>query len=358
MADNQFIEKLLIAALRLTPHSSAGVRMSALDLVIFSLISSKFFSSSSVRHLERVLPLFHEEIDPKIRNDFISCVKRFSTEVEHCSRDSSSIHILPNSIQQEFIPLQSIFLGNSFETVQIIYPDFVSFTLWYNLFLLNELQPTITYQRHIIALRILESSFLQRISRQMSKSGSNPHTKIVKDPLAHGHSEIYGLLLVRLLTDLIMDPFDDIRQIAASIIRLMPWDMCPWNNLSEPRATRLLAGEVSSPMADHTYNGYIFRALSQAESLSRLTGRADHADSVGRLYSLLFDSCKDERDLKLWSNSAWSIVRHLLLSLQHDTNCARKDLRWAVAHAPLHGALIALRYVELFLLQAVAEIWK
>lgn len=221
-----------------------------------------------------------------------------------------------------------------------------SFSNWYIGFLVEELQPTASYQRHITALKILETMIPVAID------GSGPGRLfdpaiIVDDESNSNKQQFFGSRFVRLLLDLVMDPFDDVRLVASSILKTIFWNMYPWDTdfrvgFASPSMNPSIYSLHVLPR--RTYNSCILYTMRQAEGMMHLTGRADHADGVGRLYSLLYDSCRNLEIPMTWSASGWSIIDHILSALENDIKIALKDIRLAIKTAPLHGRLIALRY--------------
>lgn len=221
-----------------------------------------------------------------------------------------------------------------------------SFAYWYIGFLVGELQPTASYQRHITALKVLETMVQVEINGDGPMRLFDPAT-IVDDDFNSSNKQFFGSRCVRLLLDLVMDPFDDVRLVASSILRTVLWNMYPWNmdfrfGFTTPFMDPSLYHLNILPR--RTYNTYVLHALRQAEDMMYLTGRADHADGVGRLYTLLHGSCKNLENPVTWSDSGWSIIDYILSALENDIKIARKGIRLAVKTAPLHGKLIALRY--------------
>lgn len=226
-----------------------------------------------------------------------------------------------------------------------------SFSEWYIQFLVEELQPTASYQRHITALRMLETMMQVAINGSCGMRLFDPAT-IVDDNFNSKSNRFFGSPCVRLILDLVMDPFDDVRLVASSILKTAFWNMHSWN--MDFKVDFTFPSTVPSIFRPHVlphriYNTYILQALCRAEDMMYLAGRADHADGVGRLYSLLHDSCKNFGTPVTWSDNGWSIMDHILSALENDIKIARKDIRLAVKTAPLHGKLISLRYLILLM---------
>lgn len=342
--DDEFAPQLV--ACGLLAHPSSTVRIAALSLLTNSLSHTSHVSIQTLSHLQHYIPYFHAEVNPKVRGEFVSLMLKYCDKlgrgcsVFHKMHESTSNQTsLCNDEDRRILEDEHIVTYRLLERLR-------SFSKWYIGFLVEELQPTASYQRHITALKMLEKMI------QVSINGSGPRrlfdpTAIEGDDFHSDSKQFFGSRSVRLLLDLVMDPFDDARLLASSILKTIFWNMCPWNMDSRVGfASPFIDPNIhhSCVLPRQTYNTFILYALRQAEDMMYLTGRADHADGVGRLYSLLHDSCKNLETLVTWSDSGWSIIDHILSALENDIKIARNDIRLAVKTAPLHGKLIALRY--------------
>lgn len=219
------------------------------------------------------------------------------------------------------------------------------FSNWYIRFLTSELQPSASYQRHISALKILATLLPIGMNATGPRRLFDPVT-IVNDTPSSIHSQFCGSRLLRLLLDLVMDSFDDVRLIASSVLVAVLCRMHPWNMNFIPHQTAPFMDTNSTALCKiplETYNTYINDVLGRAQGIMYLTGRADHADGVGRLYCMLHHSTKNMIETSEWSHNGWSIIDHLLNGLENDIRIARSGIRLAVQTAPLHGKLLALR---------------
>jgi hypothetical protein len=90
-------------------------------------------------------------------------------------------------------------------------------------------------------------------------------------------------------------------------------------------------------------------ALSRAEDMASRTGRADHADTVARLYHILFDlaavGASEDRQAA-WYQHKHDIVGTLLIKLEGCISSSDKAFHTALRNTPLHGHLCALRSVQ------------
>ena len=114
---------------------------------------------------------------------------------------------------------------------------------------------------------------------------------------------------------LVLNAFDDVRTTATNILQHMLAfvDICD---------------EENNTMRDKICSGVI-----RSRDAMRRAKRADLADGFGRLNGVWFGFCPAPSDL----------VMSLLIELEYDLQKAATDLKNAVATAPIHGHLIALR---------------
>lgn len=121
-----------------------------------------------------------------------------------------------------------------------------------------------------------------------------------------------------------MDAFDDVRSLAASLLKGFP----------VPRVSIALKNAGSSDSDD----GLILR---RAELAMQRSGRADFADGVGRLHDILFGlDALGTREM-----TTLDALDSLIGNLEAEVQLALSNMRMAVSTAPIHGRLIALRYL-------------
>ena len=126
-----------------------------------------------------------------------------------------------------------------------------------------------------------------------------------------------------MLVDRTVDAFEDIRSLAAFLLK----------GILADRVTIAL-NDISSGSPD---DGLI---LKRAEFAMRRSGRADFADGAGRLHDVLFGF----DGLGIRGMTTLDALYSLIETLETEVQLAVSDLREAVATAPIHGRLIALRY--------------
>lgn len=146
-----------------------------------------------------------------------------------------------------------------------------------------------------------------------------------------------------------MDPFDDVRGMAAGILKDFPSLGVSSPNNPMRKGYDLVSSETDQRAHITMDHQVLSLALTRAERLMSRTGRADFADGVGRLYDLTYRCCLFNNNDTNVVNSKRSEVRKALISgLEKDIMIAQENLRMAISTAPLHGRLIALRYNECF----------
>lgn len=200
----------------------------------------------------------------------------------------------------------------------------LAFIVWYTKFLEWELRSTGTYQRRITALRSLIIALKSGVDAGVPRAQLS---KSAQGELNWAHSlQISNPGLVRLLLDLVLDPFDDIREASISVLQLCLAAL--------PDAER---GSILSMLP---------RFISRAEAMMLRTGRADQADGVARAYSLLFAVANTNTTTSSESsNSRSGVFVGLRKQLEETLEIARTNLSEAVNGRPVHGIYAALTFV-------------
>jgi len=230
-------------------------------------------------------------------------------------------------------------IGEDWDSDPSLMAPQISFLDWYAEFLTLELHPTSSYQRHIAALQLLywllppgDGAGAVRLPPEFASNRD-------KEPL---QKSLFTPQLLRCALDLMLDPFDDVRNAAAAIFELAP------STLLAPASdtggfTIAIEPRVDDRVILRSDRRGLIHTLFRAEAIMRYTGRADHADGVGRLYNLLYGTCQNSAKPDNWYQRRQSILTHILERLEHDIRVARDNVRLAVGKYTLHGYLIALR---------------
>lgn len=344
-------------AISLLEHASSSVRVAALSLVIFSSASTRPFSQRVLCRIRQCIPCFHVEVNAKPRNEFIALMKKLCVRLQgatlvllrHCQDQGASTRGQASTAAQSVATYNGKgeassenIIEQALDESKYILEEHIAFRKWYMVFLLEELRPTSSYQSHITALRILEY-LLERIIALRNTS-----SKSCDDYFGALSENLPRRLFLRPLTELLLDPFDDVRHFANRVFDLHH-STCRIPPIGAERDDK--AGSVDQGPKDQLENDddrgkanhSILADLNKAEDRARTTGRADHADGLGRLYNLLFTSSGTLNKSPEWYQTHYLIMDHVISSLEKEIDIARNDLLLAVGNIPLHGHLIALR---------------
>ena len=343
-------------AIGLLAHSSSAVRLAALSLLVSSSASSRPLCTRVLRRMRQCIPHFHVEANAKPRNEFIALMKRLCMRIRGATlsllrRDQNTYNVTG-----EQAPSAAHFFArpdderpvNSRNVTQHVLNEMYSveehlaFRKWYMVFLLQELRPTATYQSHITALKVL--SFLIEQTNALRNTPSRSHN----DYISALNEDLSEGLFVRPLTELLLDPFDDVRQAANRVFDLhllIKFTPQTREERDDGQESRNQEAKYETDNDDHQRkaNELLLFNLIRAEDKAGITGRADHADGLGRLYNLLFTTCGALAKLASWHQSRYLILDHVISILEKEVDIASKDLLFAVSHMSLHGHLIALR---------------
>jgi hypothetical protein len=306
-------------------HTSNMVRSSAFSVLVSTGSSTRPFPKSTLDLLQKNFGILHADTDAKFRNEVLSTTRHMIERLRDASSSlSKELEISKTALNRneklkalsevnkiaegaETLETSHLTHFSSLNDLLQVQRDFV---LWYLKFLRHELIPTASYQRHITSLRALQIF----IKCQVSPSGV-----------------LFCKSLVRLLLDLLMDPFEDVRIAATDILKAAPDAAFSYglpNNEIEHNTTKSPGSFDSLPLL----YGFIIRA----EDASKRTGRADLADGVARSHELVYS-------ILITKESRVQYVEDLLLTLEQKIGVAEDDLSNAVLTAPIHGQFASLR---------------
>lgn len=312
--DREILERFLV-------HSSHDVRASAMSLLITSSSTTKPYSQMSFELLRKHLKSCHADSDAKFRNEILghskNMVKRIKGAITLLERDISRQAVKASKPKANGTPVNTHISKGAKEILNAEEPwlrdtlkAHEEFYSWYLQFLLQELVPTASYQRHITALKALVS--VVRLGKEVPTPAEQ---QIYQDPQ-----------WMRIIMDLIMDPFDDAREAATSLLMMYP---------AEAIQAEIAVGEklpTTTPL--RLLGEFCSRAAGQASR----TGRADHSDGAARSHGLLcaWQSTFEQRV---------TLLSQTLDELELKIGRAEKDLGQAVMGEPVHGDFAAVRYM-------------
>lgn len=314
-------------------HRSHEARASGLSILLASPSTTRPYASETLGILQKHLPSFHDDVDPKIRYDLLghsrNMIRRLHNSINTLHKESiqaskkpkknSTAHedagLMPSHETVAHKTLRLSTAGADIESPVQVPRKYEEFVDWYSRFLKDELSPTVSYQRHITSLRamsyFLKANLIQGDSASIQRWPAN---------------RLINNTWLRSILDLIMDPYDDVRETAASLIMLLQ----SRGPISGPPAH--ISGLDSSPFEE------LHRFCRKANELSLKTARADHCDGAARSQDLLFR----------WSSSlkeAVGVLESVFSGLEQKLCAAEKDLAAAVTQAPVHGDFASLRYI-------------
>ncbi|KKZ68139.1 hypothetical protein EMCG_06196 [[Emmonsia] crescens] len=318
-------------------HPEPAIRISALSLLITAPSTTKPFSSGTLQVLIKNFPYMHTDSDPQYRGEVFSLIRkliiRLRGGLSSCRKMTNltdgSRPANPNTTAEN-LPVAKH--DNTADA-------HVQFLRWYVDFLELELQPTMSYQRHISALK----TFVLLLQAGLDSRIDSVHlSRLGHDQTSWGCSiEIFRPTLFRAIGDLLINPFDDVRATALMLLNMFPRthiQTTPANDGEE----YILEGRYSHSRLQ------LVKALERAERVASRTSRADHADAVARLYHVLFDlaSCSKSPDTgRNWYEQKQSIVESLLTTLEENLYSTDGSFQNAIRETSVHGYISALRYI-------------
>lgn len=310
MLDSQVIGKFLL-------HREPNIRIAALSLLVTTFSTIKPFTTAATAALLQALPSMHADSDSYTRGEIMSLTRKFIIRLK-------SGVLKKQDISEAAVPATSKdpsgWVRSDDETKE--------FLRRYINFLQSDLVVTASYPRHASSLKALNL---------LLQSGLDPRTDIL--PLKSEvetrwklHIDVFNPLLLRLLVDLLLDPFEEVRQTSLSIINLFPRQI-------------LLSGLVDAAERQPIIGTRLTDALARAESIASKTSRADNADTVARLYHILFCAAGNTESSADWWATKQSVVDTILSKLEERLLSSNGLFNSTMREAPLHGYMSGLRYV-------------
>ncbi|KIW02506.1 uncharacterized protein PV09_06306 [Verruconis gallopava] len=308
------------ALAKILEHDSCNLRLSGLALVISSATVTRPFTGSTLRCLERNFSHLFMETDLYVRGEVLVYVQRLVDRIKAATAALTRIVSKRKSeCDDRVLAATGQVHDDNPEIALMVHRQFLrSFIILAK----AQLHPAAAYQRHISGLRTLI------ILAKSGLDGRLPQDRLSKQAQSKEatkwafHETIFDSLLSRLLQDLLMDPFEDVRSFASSLLAM------------QACIPQLAFGAMQS------------RLLRRAEQLMLSTGRADHADGVSRANALIFEAATHAdctSDELVGSKEAH--MAGLLERLEERITLAQNDLKLAVGKFPLHGVLASIRLV-------------
>lgn len=338
-------------------NSVDTVRSLAFSVLVSSSSTIRPFNVEALEILRSGMGILYADTDSKFRNEVLNntkiLIERIKGATAYLFRDLKKFAFVGSLNEKGIATTNSEQMERIAELERVLH-DHEDFIQWFLIFLMGELIPTASYQRHITALKVVVMLLASGISTPDQRRPFVPTTK--SNTVWPFTIEIFTSGAMRLLFDLMLDPFEDVRVTAASVLNFAPRHcFVPGTpieyvgtstlitRLSDPRSQSAMLSDTtqicvpSTTMDSDAASLQVLRNfIVQAEGISKRTGRADYADGLARAYALLFRLLYTPSDrLKL--------VDELVLDLERKTSIAQKDLSLAVSDFPVHGICAALR---------------
>ncbi|PCH00030.1 Armadillo-like helical [Penicillium occitanis (nom. inval.)] len=284
-------------------HNEPRVRLLALSLLTTAPVMSKPISAIALNGIMESLYSINADSDSFIRQETMSYMRRLM------------VRLRGPGVLKDFMEKEG--------------KDSKIFMERYVNFLERELLPTASYQRHISALKSISL---------VLKTGVDPsatHVPEEEQVLWRYKVNVLRPRLFRLLVDLLLNPFEEVRATALSLIGLFPSHF---------------SSQAEDSAVDDGFNvaEKLVTALLRAEALASRTSRADHADTVARLYHALYSTAKDGHETgneDSWFSTKIGVVNEILRRLEVKLSQETGPFQASVRDAPLHGHTSALRYI-------------
>lgn len=314
-------------------YPSNAVRSLAFSTLITSPSTTKPYSETALSLLRKHMGAFFADSDVKFRVDVSAAARDMFRRVRgaifvlkrsipraraKAAKKAKALQGVTDSTEQANAPGPVLYRANlvSLPEDQLVYclryhEDFLH---WYIGFLCSELIPTASYQRHITSLKAL--MYIFRLEGNPSKAWETDDDQTL-------FFDIFDEKWTRALFDLLMDPFDDVRDAASNVLKAL---------LSDKRYRKMLTNASGNTMS---IPAALEHLASIAGDLASKTSRADHADGVARIRQLLyrFSTDQDERV---------ALLLRLTGELDRKISIAEQDLGEAVRQVPVHGDFAAL----------------
>jgi hypothetical protein len=342
-------------------HASDTVRSLAFSVLVSSSSSIRPFSLRALALLRSHMGFLYADTDAKFRNEVLSNTKHMIDRIRGATaylvREAENLRFL---LGQKDAANRITYQKDQeiFENIGQHLERHKSFIEWYLEFLCGELIPTASYQRHVTSLKAI-TLFLRSGIALGSNTKSEPKISSDNATVWPYHLDFFTNRVLRLLLDLLMDPFEDVRSNASTVLKLAYPGNFSYGKLElrdkglklKPLRSTIVEVELQdtslAPLPTSSSNDskeksrdlsleLLLDFIPRAQLLSKRTGRADYADGVARSYELLY-SLMPSIDARL------DLFEELVNELDLKVYTAEKNLAQAVLDAPVHGNLAALK---------------
>ncbi|KAI9726601.1 MAG: hypothetical protein M1828_000968 [Chrysothrix sp. TS-e1954] len=333
--------------------ASPSVRISGLSLAISSSSSTKPFTDRHFQAFRTHLPYMLGDPDSYARGELYSSLKTLLHRVQAASLSLARQLQTNRRALSSSQDLDDVIHFGDLSNALNAHRDFV---VWLHVLASTHMHPCASYQNRLSALVIL---------RMQYKSGLDPRARDehVTSPARQDLSWPFDLTLVtdlqiRLLCDLLMDPFDDIRGLAMSILsfsshpdRVRQKQTFLEASKSQNKSSVDLDLEFAAQHCPGDTVTVEILTLRRAESRMLRSGRVACADGFARARSFLIRSmlqvpanANSVDYASLVGREHLELHSPLFDSLEACLVVAERDLLAATYDKSLYGYFTALRY--------------
>lgn len=299
---------------RLLYDTSSIARLAGLSLIITSTTTTKPFSRKALKGIKDGLSTLFVEQDAKVRQDTLALLSHMIDRIK------AAVFKLSQNVQRLQAD-QSITRSEEARISRLVVNEHNLFLRWLPKMATDQLYPEAGYQRQVFALKLLHvllKADIDSSTEPISKTDFNSEKLDIS-------VNIFTPILDRYLRDLLMNPFEDIRSLAASLLAS-----------SFQKSSRHF-NVVDSGMAT---------LIERAEVKMLQSGRADQADGLAHMYAIIFRyaplNCTALTEQNWWY-SKLDIISHLVNKLERSIHLARQNIARAIIQFPLHGLLLSIR---------------
>jgi hypothetical protein len=309
------------------------VRLSGFSILVASPASTRPFSDMALALLAKALPSLAMETDAGVRQDTLALFSSLIDRLKACmfklsqiakpggdDKHDSDIEDDEDKPDKKKDSRPTKKDRKAAKEDLEMHQEFMGLLVK---FIILELKPGSGYARHVFALKALQI---------LIKSGLNPALAPSTASATERSSAVWPLPILfdgphfeRLIQDLVMNSFEDIRSLAANVLE-----------------NYYVSSGVSDPSAVNEY-------FDKAREKMTLSGRADHADGVARLYriqaAIARTSSKASSGEGIKLDDRYWVIKGLIEDLQAAIAVGKGNLPLAMEKHPIHGILASLRHI-------------
>ncbi|KAL5444724.1 hypothetical protein PMIN07_003330 [Paraphaeosphaeria minitans] len=309
-------------------HMESEVRLAGLFLCVYSTNVTRTITGGIFKYLQKNLLHLHTDPDVNFRRELISYIQRLFNRLRGSTATLAKSRNETLGKGEDRLPFPKGATNRpKSSTAKDPLVESLHFIIWYLGFIEGEIRSDAAYQRRITGLRalmvVIKSGVDPRVPHHFLSKGAQGQLH-----WAHG-LPLANFGLIRKLMDMMLDPFDDVRDTSVNILHIL------FETMSEEEKRNMLS--MLPPF------------IKRAEATMLRTGRADHADGLARAYALYHSCVPTSVETREPSSVPVlikiDVIRSLNRQLKKTLEIARDDLAEAVNGRPVHGIFAAIRYI-------------